>query len=47
MKFLTIYSYPRAVLSVASRDEAVSWTKKFLEAAADGISELHELMDAP
>jgi hypothetical protein len=36
-----------AVLSVASRDEAVSWTKRFLEAAGDGISELHELMDAP
>ena len=34
-----------AVLSVASREEAVSWTKRFLEAAGDGISELHELMD--
>jgi hypothetical protein len=36
-----------AVLSVASRDDAVSWTKRFLETAGDGISELHELMDAP
>jgi hypothetical protein len=34
-----------AVLSVASRDVALLWTKRFLEVAGDGLSELHQLAD--
>jgi hypothetical protein len=32
-----------AVLEVASKDEAVAWTRRFLECAGDGTVELHEL----
>ena len=34
-----------AVLSVASRDEALLWTRRFLEVAGDGTSELHQLAE--
>jgi hypothetical protein len=36
-----------ALMSVATRDEAVHWTKRFLEVAGDGVSELHQLADVP
>ena len=34
-----------AVLAVGSRDEALLWTKRFLEVAGDGSSELHQLAE--
>jgi hypothetical protein len=34
-----------AVLSVASRDEALLLTRRFLEVAGDGTSELHQLAE--
>jgi hypothetical protein len=34
-----------AVLSVGSRDEALLWTKRFLDVAGDGTSELHQLAE--
>ena len=37
-----------ALIKVASRDEAIQWTKKFLDVAGDGESEvrlLHEMED--
>lgn len=34
-----------AVLSCASRDEALKWSKIFLETAGDGVSELHQLAE--
>ena len=34
-----------AVLSVASRDDALLWTKRFLDVAGDGTSELHQLAE--
>jgi hypothetical protein len=34
-----------AVLNVATRDEALAWTKRFLECAGDGVSELHQLQE--
>jgi hypothetical protein len=34
-----------AVLSVASRDDALAWTRRFLEVAGDGVSELHQLAE--
>jgi hypothetical protein len=34
-----------AVLSVASRDEALLRTRRFLEVAGDGTSELHQLAE--
>ena len=34
-----------AVLNVASRDEALMWSKRFLECAGDGVSDLHQLAD--
>ena len=32
-----------AVFKVASKDEAVEWTRRFLAVAGNGTSELHEL----
>lgn len=32
-----------AVFKVGSKDEAVAWTRRFLEVAGNGTSELHEL----
>jgi hypothetical protein len=34
-----------AVLSVGSRDEALLWTKRFMDVAGDGVSELHQLAE--
>jgi hypothetical protein len=34
-----------AVLSVPSRDEALRWTRHFLDIAGDGTSELHQLAE--
>jgi hypothetical protein len=34
------------VLNVATRDEAILWTKRFMETAGgDGTSELHQLSE--
>ena len=32
-----------ALLSCADRDEALMWTHRFLDAAGDGVSEVHQL----
>ena len=36
-----------AIIRTASRDEAVKWTKKFLETAGDGETEIRLLHDMP
>ena len=36
-----------AILECASKDEAIAWTKRFLEVAGDGTSEIRELYDTP
>jgi hypothetical protein len=36
-----------AILECASKDEAIAWTKRFLEDAGDGTSEIRELYDTP
>ena len=36
-----------AILEVASREEAEHWTRRFLEVAGDGESEVRLLHDAP
>jgi hypothetical protein len=32
-----------AVLDVSSKDEAIAWTRRFLECAGDGVAELTEV----
>ena len=36
-----------AVLDVASKDEALDWTRRFLDCAGDGVSELIEVTPSP
>ncbi|HEV8020787.1 MAG TPA: YciI family protein [Candidatus Lustribacter sp.] len=36
-----------AVLDVPSKDDAVAWTRRFLECAGDGVSELIEVTPTP
>jgi hypothetical protein len=36
-----------ALVQVNSKDEAIEWTKRFLEIAGDGESEVRQLWDAP
>jgi hypothetical protein len=36
-----------AVLNVQSKDEALSWTRRFLDIAGDGVAELHEVSEFP
>jgi hypothetical protein len=36
-----------ALVQVNSKDEAIEWTKRFLEIASDGQSEVRQLWDAP
>jgi hypothetical protein len=36
-----------AILECASKDEAIAWTRRFLEVAGDGTSEIRELYDTP
>ncbi len=36
-----------ALLRVQSKDEAISLTRRFLDCAGDGISELHEVSEMP
>ncbi len=36
-----------AVLDVPSKDDAIAWTRRFLECAGDGVSELIEVTPAP
>ncbi len=36
-----------AVLDVPSRDEALAWTRRFLDCAGDGVTELFEVTSAP
>ncbi|MEA2642469.1 MAG: hypothetical protein QOF51_3863 [Chloroflexota bacterium] len=35
-----------AILNVASREEAIEWTKRFLDVAGDGESEVRQMYDA-
>ncbi|HEY4442572.1 MAG TPA: YciI family protein [Candidatus Elarobacter sp.] len=34
-----------AILNVASKEDAIAWTRRFVEAAGDGEAELHELAE--
>jgi len=34
-----------AVLSVETREQAVQWTRRFLDVAGDGVSEIHQLAE--
>lgn len=34
-----------AIFRVASKDEAVAWTRRFLDVAGDGMAELHEVSE--
>ncbi|MEO9169627.1 MAG: YciI family protein [Candidatus Baltobacteraceae bacterium] len=36
-----------AVLEVSSKDEALSWTRRFLEIGGDEFSEIHEVSPTP
>jgi hypothetical protein len=36
-----------AVLNVSSKDEALAWTRRFLDCAGDGVSELFEVTTIP
>ena len=36
-----------AVFNVATKDEAIAWTRRFLERAGDGVCELIEVTSAP
>jgi hypothetical protein len=36
-----------ALIQVASKEEAIEWTKRFLEVAGDGESEVRLLHEAP
>jgi hypothetical protein len=36
-----------AILNVKSKEEAIQWTKRFLELAGDGESEVRQMHDAP
>ena len=36
-----------ALLQVASKEEAIAWTKRFLEVAGDGESEIRQMYDTP
>jgi hypothetical protein len=36
-----------AILECASKDEAIAWTRRFMEVAGDGTSEIRELYDEP
>jgi hypothetical protein len=36
-----------ALVQVKSKEEAIAWTKRFLEIAGDGESEVRELYEAP
>ena len=36
-----------ALLQVSSRDEAIAWTKRFLDVAGDGESEIRQIHELP
>jgi hypothetical protein len=36
-----------ALIQVASKEEAIAWTKRFLDVAGDGESEIRQLYDTP
>jgi len=36
-----------ALIDVKSREEAIAWTKRFIEVAGDGESEIRQLYEAP
>jgi hypothetical protein len=36
-----------ALLEVASKDEAIEWTRRFLHVAGDGETEIRQLYEAP
>jgi len=36
-----------AILECTSRDEALAWTKRFLDVGGDGTAEIRELYDTP
>jgi hypothetical protein len=36
-----------ALIQVKSKDEAIEWTRRFLDVAGDGESEVRELHEAP
>ena len=36
-----------ALFQVKSREEAIDWTKKFLQLCGDGESEIREIYEAP
>ncbi len=36
-----------ALLKVQTKDEAVAWTRRFLECAGNGTAELHEVTELP
>jgi hypothetical protein len=36
-----------AVFDVQSKDEVIAWTRRFLDCAGDGVTEIHEVTGAP
>ena len=36
-----------AILEVASKEEAIAWTKRFMDVGGDGECEIHELYEVP
>jgi hypothetical protein len=34
-----------AIMNVLSKDELIAWSRRFIEIAADGESEIHELFE--